>query len=92
MSMYDDVKSFCQGYLEGALACNADLTAWDDWVVWGGFDIQFSGPEIDALASTPMSLACDVYEAGWLSLPDEPLYRFVVMTTVDEVERSVTND
>lgn len=91
MSMHDDVKSFCQGYLEGALACNADLTAWDDWVLWGGFDIQFSGPEHDSLATTPMSLACDVYEAGWATLPDEPLYRFVVMTTV-EIERSVTND
>ena len=82
MRTIEELKAFCEGYLEGLLACNADIHDWDDWVLWGGYDIQFSGPHWDDLAPDDgKTLACDVYKAGWKLLPSQPTHRFTVTTT-----------
>lgn len=78
MKTAEELKAFCAGYLEGALACNAELADWDDWVLWEGFDIQFHGTDYDGLAPHDKSLACSVYVAGYEELPDTPAHRFAV--------------
>lgn len=85
MTTLEVLKAFCRGYLDGLLACNADISDWDDWVLWGGYDIQFNGPHRDTLASDDgKTLACDVYKAGWDVLPSQPMHRFTVTTTEGE--------
>ena len=85
MKTLQELTAMCEGYLEGLLARNTDLYDWDDWVLWGGYDIQFNGPYLDELApDDKRSLVCDVYEAGWDVLPWQPMYRFVVTSTKGE--------
>jgi hypothetical protein len=83
----EELIAMCEGYLEGLLACNADLFDWDDWVLWGGYDVQFNGPHWDELAPDDgRSLVCDVYLAGWEVLPSQPVYRFTVTSTKGEIK------
>ena len=85
MRSKEELIAMCEGYLEGLLVCKAHLYDWDDWVLWGGYDIQFNGPYLDDLApDDKRSLVCDVYEAGWDVLPWQPMYRFVVTSTEGE--------
>ena len=70
--------AFCEGYLSGLLACNADLYDWDDWVLWDAYDINFNGPYLDEGAPDEHSLVCDVYPAGWEGDLPPTLHRFVV--------------
>lgn len=85
MKPIEELKSFCQGYLEGLLATNAHIDDWDDWVLWGGYDIQFNGSHWDDLATDDgKTLVCDVYEAEWVVLPSQPIHRFTVTTTTGE--------
>ena len=84
MKSKEELVAMCEGYLEGLLACNADLYDWDDWVLWGGYDIQFNGPYLDEGAPDKRSLVCDVYRAGYDSLPSQPMHRFVVTSPEGE--------
>ena len=86
MRTIEELRAFCEGYLNGLLACNADLYDWDDWVLWGGYDIQFNGPYLDEGAPDERSLVCDVYKAGWEGDLPPTLHRFVVTSTEGERE------
>jgi hypothetical protein len=86
MKTLNELRAFCEGYLDGLLACNADLYDWDDWVLWGGYDIQFNGQHWDELATDERTLVCDVYEAGWEVLPSQPMHRFTVTATITQGE------
>jgi hypothetical protein len=82
MKTIDELKAFCEGYIEALIAAKADLYDWDDWVLWGGYDIQFNGPYYDELApDDERSLVCDVYKAGWEGNLPPTLHRFVVTST-----------
>jgi hypothetical protein len=84
MKTNEELIAFCEGYLEGLLACNADLYDWDDWVLWGEYDIQFNGPYLDEGAPDERSLVCDVYKAGYDNLTERPMHRFVVTSPKGE--------
>lgn len=75
------VKAFCQGYLEGALACNADLRGWDDWVIWDKYDINFVGQDYTSEELGETALLAVVYPAGWEGKLPDHLYSFVMKTT-----------
>lgn len=77
MKTLDQLQAFCEGYL--AAASSDDLSNWDDWVTWGGYEIQFNGQDLDRLATNAYSLACDVYFAGFEDLSSaQLLHRFAV--------------
>ena len=78
MRNYHEMTAFCQGYLEGALACNATLSDWDDWVIWGGYDINFAGVDYSSLAETDKGLRVDAYKAGWVDNIGEPIHSFTI--------------
>ena len=66
----EKIQAFCQGYLEGVLACNANLYDWDDWVVWDEYDINFVGQDYTSEEMHGGLLAV-VYPANWEgNLPD----------------------
>lgn len=86
MRNYHEMTAFCQGYLEGALACNATLSDWDDWVIWGGYDINFVGQDYTSEALGDKALLAVVYPKDWKDdLPDH-LFSFVVTTSTTEGE------
>jgi hypothetical protein len=59
-----ELQGFCEGYLQGALSCNANLYDWDDWVVWGGYDINFVGQDYTSEELDKRALLAVVYPAG----------------------------
>ena len=81
MRNYHEMTAFCQGYLEGALACNATLSDWDDWVIWGGYDINFVGQDYAGEATTEKELSVVVYPKDWTGALPDHLYSFVVRTS-----------
>jgi hypothetical protein len=51
----------------------------DDWVVWGGYDINLAGGEYAEDAGG--DLAVFAYPAEWAGdLPPEPLHQFITTT------------
>lgn len=78
MKTIDELRAFCEGYLDGLLACNTDIYDWDDWVLWGGYDIQFNGQHWDEMATDERTLVCDAHKAGWKGNLPAPLHRFTV--------------
>ena len=87
MKTIEELKTFCEGYLEGLLASNAHINDWDDWVLWDEYDINFNGPHWDDLAPDDgKTLVCDVYKAGWGDRLPPTTYRFTVTTTTTEEE------
>ena len=82
--MDEKLKAFCEGYLEGALACNADLTEWDDWVLWDAYDINFVGQDYTSEELGNSALLAVAYPRGWEgNLPDH-LHCFTVTSTKGE--------
>lgn len=73
-----ELRAFCEGYLVAALACHASVYAWDDWVVWGGYDINFAGAEYSSLIEDDESLRVDAYKAGWKDAIGEPIHSFTI--------------
>ena len=78
MRTIEELHAFAEGYLQGTLACNADLRDWDDWVIWHDYDINFVGQDYTSADVDNKSLLVVVYPAGWEgSLPD-PIHTFTV--------------
>lgn len=83
MRTIEELKAFCEGYIDGLLACNADHHDWDDWVVWGGYDINFVGQAYTSEELGDAALLVVAYPAGWEGeLPDH-LHSFTVTTTIN---------
>ena len=78
MKELNELRAFCEGYLEGLMACNATVPAIDDWVVWGGYDINFAGADYSGHAKKDTDLHVDAYKAGWTDTPGEPLHSFTI--------------
>jgi len=74
MTDREKLEIFCQGYLAAAY----DPATTDDWVVWGGYDINLTGCEYDQLVTSDHALAVSVYRAGYEKLPSTPIHRFAV--------------
>ena len=73
MKTLDELRTFCEGYRFAA----PDLPNTDDWVVWGGYDINFAGAEYSSHA-TDTDLRVDAYKAGWTDNIGDPIHSFTV--------------
>jgi hypothetical protein len=78
MTDQEKLEIFARGYLEGVLAETGDTSFVDDWVLWDGYDINFTGCEYDQLVESDHALAVSVYRAGYEVLPSTPMFRFAV--------------
>ena len=76
------VRNFAEGYLDGVLACNANLYEWDDWVVWNKYDINFVGRDYTSEELGEKGLLVVVYPRDWMDALPDHLYSFVVSTSV----------
>lgn len=72
------VRNFAEGYVQGALACNANFHEWDDWVVWNKYDINFVGPTYTSADLGKKDLLVVVYPRDWLDNLPEHLFCFIV--------------
>ena len=76
MKTLEELKTFAEGYRACVVALEQAQHT-DDWVVWGGYDINFAGREYAAFTYND-DLRVNVYPAGWgHELPD-PIYSFTV--------------
>jgi len=76
MKTLDELKAFCQGYAHAADTFG-ELKDIEDWVVWGGYDINFTGAEYGYEVCLG-DLEVHVYPEGWEGDLPAPLHRFVV--------------
>jgi len=74
MKELNELRAFCEGYRFAA----TDLPATDDWVVWGGYDINFAGMDYSQHAETDQDLRIDAYKAGWTDSVGEPIHSFTI--------------
>jgi hypothetical protein len=77
MKSLEELKAFTQGYI--IAMPEADTSEIDDWVVWGGYDINLVGNEWGG----PTNLRSDelyvlAYPDGWQGSLPEPIHAFVV--------------
>jgi hypothetical protein len=82
MKTLNELRVFCEGYAKG-LASERDfygntLAECDDWVVWGEYDINFSGSVCSYHAKNDNDLHVDAYKAGWVNTPGEPIHSFTI--------------
>ena len=73
MENLTNLKIFCEGYRHGA----QDLPTIDDWILWGGYDINFIGSEYSEHA-TKTDLYCVAYPANWTNQLPAPLHSFII--------------
>ena len=76
MKTLNELRAFCEGYLEGLMACNTRVFDIDDWVIWGGYDINFAGADYSVHAKTDNALRVDAYKAGWTDSIGDPIHSF----------------
>ena len=79
MKTLDELRAFCEGYYEG-IKVFGDLRETDDWVVWGGYDINFAGREYAGFTYNN-DLRVNAYSAGWEGQLPDPLFSFTVGET-----------
>ena len=81
MKTLEELKAFCEGYLDGLLATNADIYDWDDWVLWGGYDLNIFGTHYDINDLTDKQLRVVAYPANWQGDLPAPIHEFTVGET-----------
>jgi len=85
MKTLEELRAFCEGYLQGLWACNASVQGIDDWVVWDEYDINFAGADYTGHAKNDNDLHVDAYKAGWTDSIGEPLFSFTIFTSNGEI-------
>lgn len=79
MKTLEELRSFADGYRRALLTCNASLPDVEDWLLWGGYDINFTGAYLigeDLLG--PFDLRVTAYPGGWRQCLPDPLHSFDV--------------
>ena len=77
MKTLKKLRAFCEGYRAGVLADKEDIAGTDDWLIWGGYDINIVGAEHFADVCS-QDLAVIAYPEGWAGNLPEPLHKFIV--------------
>ena len=73
----DRLRAFAEGYIHGLGLYNGLIEYTDDWVVWGGFDINLAGAEYsDGLADNEVRVFA--YPAGWVDTLPDPAHTFII--------------
>lgn len=73
-----ELRAFCDGYIEGlGHRHGADLQGTEDWVIWGGYDINFTGSDYTHDLD-PMQLRVNIYPVDWEGNLPDPIHTFTI--------------
>jgi hypothetical protein len=82
MKTLTELQIFCEGYRKALITERAfqgnTLASLDDWVVWGGYDINLAGSEFSGHAKSPTDLHIEAYDADWQSHLGDPIFTFTI--------------
>ena len=82
MKTLNELRAFCEGYRQALFDlipfCNDSLANADEWVIWGGYDINFAGADYSVHAKNDNDLRVDAYKAGWTDSIGEPVHSFTI--------------
>lgn len=90
MKTFEELQAFAEGYLQAQLTAETTLIDVEDWVLWGGYDVNFTGAHLlDGLGEYDLHVS--VYPAGWSGNLPNAICSFVVRgNTVDIPEELMT--
>ena len=74
MKTLNELRAFCEGYRTALLG--TDLSHVDEWVVWGGYDINIFGKEWGIRIVDEQALSVDAYPLGWQGDLPEAIHTF----------------
>lgn len=64
MKTVEEIRTFAEGYHSALRHQGVDITDVDDWVLWGGYDLNIFGAYLaDGLADVALRVA--VYPGDW---------------------------
>ena len=82
MKSLNELRAFCEGYRLGLTNdrafYGATLAGLDDWIVWGGYDINLIGSEYSSNAQEENDLHIAAYPANWVDNLPEPIHSFTI--------------
>ena len=82
MKSLNELRAFCEGYRLGLTNdrafYGATLAGLDDWIVWGGYDINLIGSEYSSNAQEENDLHIAAYPANWQDNLPEPIHSFTI--------------
>ena len=74
---FEELQAFAEGYRLALVSCNASIPDVEDWIDWGGYDVNLTGSElIDGLGDHDLHISA--YPAGWLDVLPPVIYSFVL--------------
>ena len=76
MKTLEELKAFAEGYLEATNANGGLVFYADDWVVWGGYDINLVGGNYTPFIDDEKQLKVHAYPAGWGHTLPDPIHSF----------------
>jgi hypothetical protein len=75
MKTLEQLKIFCEGYARAyVMNVDMDLTDVDDWLEWGGYDINLIGLNHAEQAGDGLYVAA--YPDNWRDTLPDPIYTF----------------
>lgn len=79
MRTREELQAFCEGYLASMLTHDTlkDVSDVDDWVIWGGYDINLTGQEYTHGVGQS-DLRVTAYKEGWKTTLPEPVHGFII--------------
>jgi hypothetical protein len=74
---FEELQAFAEGYQKARLTSEDTLIDVEDWVGWGGYDVNFTGAHLmDGLGDYDLHISA--YPAGWLDVLPPVIYSFVL--------------
>jgi hypothetical protein len=74
MKNIQELKQFCNDYLQ---SLSGDLSEIDDWIQWGGYDINIFGQEWGIrIQGDKNALSVDAYPANWQNTTPDAIHSF----------------
>lgn len=89
MKTLEELRAFCEGFVQALTARDIYLDDYDEWIVWGGYDINFAGADYTDIVQSGNELRVDAYQDKWIA----PVHSFTVegyhhVFTEEEINRN----
>ena len=76
MKTIKELRAFCEGVI--ARLDEDDLPSMDDWIMWGGYDINLAGYNHSGHARKRNHVHIEAYRDDWTNSLGEPIHIFTI--------------